>query len=361
LFAGMHNPPEECCGAWSPDGRYYFFVYSTGRESNIFAVAESSGIFPRRSRTPVQLTNGPLLYGTVVPDLAGRKLFVQGTQSRGELVRYDPHTQQYLPFLNGIPAQDVAFSRDGQWVAYVTVPDLTLWRSRVDGSERMQLTYLPKAVALPSWSPDGTRIAYSTADIGTLWKIFVISAQGGAPEELLPENESEMDVTWSADGSQIAFGRLSTGDVSRVNIQVADVKTHQSSTLTGSEGLFSPRWSPDGHYLAAVGVQGSTTLKLYDFRTKKWANWWTEPNNLNYGEWSADSRYLIWDNFGTAHPACRRIKVGDHQAEDLFAIKDLRRFIGIFGSWSGLAPDGSRLFVRDLSTQDVYALDVDLP
>jgi hypothetical protein len=45
----------------------------------------------------------------------------------------------------------------------------------------------------------------------------------------------------------------------------------------------------------------------------------------------------------------------------LFAIKDLRRYLGIFGSWSGEAPDGSRIFTRDLSTQDVYALDIDLP
>ena len=361
LFAGMHNPPEECCGVWSADGRYYFFVYSSARDSNIFAVAESTGILPKRSRTPVQLTNGPLLYNTILPDLTGRKLFVQGTQSRGELVRYDPHTQQYLPFLNGIAAQDVAFSRDGQWVAYVSVPDFRLWRSRVDGSERMQLTYPPRAAGLPRWSPDGTHIAYSSADLGTPWKIFVISAQGGAPEELLSENEGETDASWSPDGTQIAFGRLASGDVSRVNIQVADLKTHTASTLPGSAGLFSPRWSPNGRYMAAVGVQGSTTLKLYDFQTKSWSDWWTEPNNINYQDWSADGKYLVWDNFGTAHPMCRRIKVGDRQAEDLFAIKDLHRYFGIFGPWSGLAPDGSRLFVRDLSTQDVYALDVNLP
>jgi serine/threonine protein kinase/Tol biopolymer transport system component len=361
LFAGWHNPPEECCGAWSTDGRYYLFQYSTGRESNIFAVSESSGIFPKRSRAPVQLTNGPLLYSTMLPDLSGRKLFVQGTQQRGELVRYDARTQQYLPFLGGISATDVSFSRDGQWAAYVSLPDYTLWRSRLDGSERLQLTYPPMAAVLPRWSPDGTRIAYSAADLGKPWKIFLISAQGGAPEELLPENAQELDATWSADGNQIAFGRLAIGDLKGVNIQVADVKSHTASTLPGSDGFFSPRWSPDGHSMAAIGVQGSTKLMLYDFRAKQWSDWFTETNNINYQEWSADGQYLSWDNFGTTHPTCRRIKVGEHQAQDLFAIKDLHRYIGIFGSWSGQAPDGSRLFTRDLSTQDVYALDVDLP
>ena len=361
LFAGWHSPPGECCGAWSTDGRYYFFQYSTGRESNIFAMAESTGIFPKRSRAPVQLTNGPLLYTTILPDLSGKELFVQGSQQRGELVRYDPRTQQYLPFLNGISATDVAFSRDGQWVTYVSVPDYTLWRSRVDGSERLQLTYPPLAAVLPRWSPDGARIAYSATDLGQPWKIFLISAQGGVPEELLPENAHELDATWSADGTQIAFGRLALGDMKGVNIQVADIRSHTASTLPGSDGFFSPRWSPDGRYMAAIGVQGSTKLMLYDFKAKQWSDWFTETNNINYQEWSTDSQSLSWDNFGTTHPTCRRIKVGEHQAQDLFAIKDLNRYIGIFGAWSGEAPDRTRIFTRDLSTQDIYALDVDLP
>jgi hypothetical protein len=42
-------------------------------------------------------------------------------------------------------------------------------------------------------------------------------------------------------------------------------------------------------------------------------------------------------------------------------VNGLRRYFGIWGSWSGQAPDDSRLFIRDASTQDIYALDVDFP
>jgi hypothetical protein len=42
-------------------------------------------------------------------------------------------------------------------------------------------------------------------------------------------------------------------------------------------------------------------------------------------------------------------------------LNGIHRYFGTWGSWSGMAPDDSRLFVRDASTQDIYALDVDLP
>jgi hypothetical protein len=84
-------------------------------------------------------------------------------------------------------------------------------------------------------------------------------------------------------------------------------------------------------------------------------------NNINYPYWSSDSRHVYYDNFATENPQCHRIKVGENRPEDLFSLRGLHRFFGIWGSWSGQAPDESRLFVRDASTQDIYALDVDLP
>jgi Tol biopolymer transport system component len=323
---------------------------------------DSASIFHKVSTTPTQLTTGPILYSTALPDISGRKLFVQGTQQRGELVRYDAATKQFVPFLGGISASDVAFSRDGKWVVYSAVQDITLWRSRVDGSERLQLTYPPAAATLPVWSPDGTRIAYISAEGGKPWKIFLVSAQGGAPEELLPERVGEVDATWSLDGARLAFGRLSTGaDTGTNDIQVVDMKTRQTSTLPGSKGLFSPRWSPDGRYLAALTVEGSKKLMLYDFRTQKWSEWLTEVGNVDYPAWSADSRYVYYDSIVVDNPKYRRVKLGEHYPEDIFSLNGLRRFFGIWGSWSGQAPDDSRLFVRDVSTQEIYALDVDFP
>jgi len=189
----------------------------------------------------------------------------------------------------------------------------------------------------------------------------LVSAQGGTPEELLPENVGEVDATWSPDGTQLAFGRISAMNTGPIDIQLVDMKTRQVTTFPGSKGLFSPRWSPDGRYLAAVVAEGSHKLMLYDFQTQKWSEWLSNADNVNYPYWSSDSRYIYYDNF-VDNPKAHRVKVGENHSEDLFSLTGLPRFLGgPWGAWSGMAPDDSRIFVRDTSTQDIYGLDVDLP
>jgi Tol biopolymer transport system component len=181
------------------------------------------------SRVPLQLTTGPLRFSRVLPSRDGGKLFVLGTQPRGELVRYDARSRQFLPFLSGISASELDFSADGVWVTYVAYPDCTLWRSRADGGDRLQLTYPPTQAHLPRWSPDGTQIAFIGLH-GQHWKIFFISAQGGAPQELLSQEDNvEADPVFSPDSSQLAFGDVG----GRRAIRLVDLKTRQVSSVPG--------------------------------------------------------------------------------------------------------------------------------
>jgi hypothetical protein len=62
-----------------------------------------------------------------------------------------------------------------------------------------------------------------------------------------------------------------------------------------------------------------------------------------------------------SNPQYFRIKVGETKSESIVRLKDLRRYFGSVGFWSGLAPDGTPMFVRNISTQEVYALDVQFP
>jgi serine/threonine protein kinase/Tol biopolymer transport system component len=358
LLPGRQSPPDECCGVWTSDGRDYLFL--SGR--NVRAMREPVGLFRWRSSAPFQLTTGPLTFSDLAPSPDGKTLFVDAVQARAELVRYDPKSHQFMPLLSGISAGELDFSRDGQWVTYVSYPEHALWRSRVDGSDRLQLTYPPVAANLPRWSSDGTQIAYVDARPGRPWKTFLISAQGGTPQEMLSESHSQVDATWSPDGKKLAFARAqATGSSEPLAIHIVDLATRQTSTLPGSQNLFSPRWSPDGQYLAAL-PDDSRKLLLFSFKTQKWSDWVNEPGIIGFPNWSHDGRYLYYDNTFSDHPTFRRIKVGQTRSELLADLKDLHRYNSeVAGEWSSVAPDGSGLFARDLGTSEIYALDLDLP
>ncbi len=281
---------------------------------------------------------------------------------RGELVRYDVPSSQFVPFLSGISAGEVSFSRDGNWVAYVGYPDNVIWRSRSDGTEKMQLTSPAWASTLPRWSPDGSRIAYIATQWGKPWKIFVVAAQGGTPQEILTESRSEVDVDWAADGKHLVFGRISANsDAEPLAIEVVDLESRQMSAIPGSEGMFSPRWSPDGRYLTAMSSDSRQVLR-YEFQTGTWSKWFeTKDGIAGYPEWSADSQFLYYTTYFTKNAALRRIRLGQSESQLIMDLSSQRRFGGYWGSWTGVTPDGSGLFTRDVSTQEIYALDVRLP
>jgi hypothetical protein len=123
--------------------------------------------------------------------------------------------------------------------------------------------------------------------------------------------------------------------------------------------LFSPRWSPNGQFIAAL-PEDSSKLMLFDFKTQKWTEWIKEQGAPGFPTWSQDSRYVYYDTVFTGGPTYRRAKVGGPRSEFILDIKDLQRYQEPF-AWSGLSPDGSPLFVRDLSTNEIYSLDVQLP
>jgi Tol biopolymer transport system component len=357
LFPTGNGPRGACCGRWSTDGRYFFFTSSSNSLQNVWAMREPGGFFRWRSPQPVQLTSGPLSFDFLVPSLDGKKLFVDASQARAELVRYDAKSQQFVPFLSGISAGELDYSRDGKWITYVSYPDNTLWRCRADGTDRLQLTYPPVAAGMPRWSPDGSQIVYLDVRPGQLWKVFVIPAEGGSPLEVLSEARLQADPVWSPDGRTLIIGQdPSNGETV---IRTVNLATHEVSVIPGSQGLFSPRWSPDGRYLAAMNSQ-STKLLLYDFKTQKWSDWTSEL--VGFPNWSRDGTYLYYDSTFTDHPTFRRIKLGATRSELVADLKGIVRYSAppAFG-WSAPAPDGTPLFSRNLSTDEIYALDVELP
>jgi serine/threonine protein kinase/Tol biopolymer transport system component len=351
LLPNWHTPPSECCGKWTPDGKYFVFQ-SAG---NIWARAEKASWFVKPNGQPFQLTSGPMTFYSPLPSKDGKRLFVVGALARGELARYDKKSAQFVPFLSGISADSVSFSQDGQSVAYVGFPEGTLWRSKSDGSQRIQLTYPPLTAVLPRWSPDGRQVVFYGFLPGQKSKVYTVSSEGGTPREMMHEDPQEQyDPTWSPDGTRIAFGGPAADPTS--TIRILEVGTHQISTLPGSKGFFAPRWSPDGRYLVALPF-ASRSLMLFDFATQKWEE--IAKISLGFPNWSKKGDYVYFLH-QEDQPSVMRIGIRDRKIERVVGLKNVPR-TGFYGVWLGTSPDDSPLLLRDTGTQEIYALNWQVP
>jgi Tol biopolymer transport system component len=309
----------------------------------------------------MQLTVGPLMFSNPTPSPDGKKLFVIGQQRRFDLIRMNGNSQQFSIYLPGVSAGEADISRNGEWMTYVSHPDLTLWRSKSDGSSRTQLTYAPMLAHMPRWSPDGTQIAFMASSPGKPWKIFIISAEGGTPREVTAGNQNQGDPIWMPKGDAIVFGGmpwLEYVPAASPNIHIVDLKTSHVSDVPGSENLFSPRCSRDGRYLAALSAD-STKLMLYDIEKKSWSQ--LASSRFGFENWSHDGKYLYAEDYSDKTDDIVRVSVANGQMERLLSLKEIPRGFDPWEFWVGLAPDDSPLLMRDRSTQEIYSLGVRFP
>jgi DNA-binding winged helix-turn-helix (wHTH) protein/Tol biopolymer transport system component len=176
LFQGQY-------GAWTPDGRYFVFQRMVGGTFDLWASPEQrSQDWRTREDKSIPFTPGSLELTNPLPSKDGKKIFAVGGTRQAEIVRYDSRSREFVPYLNGISAEGLAFSPDGQWVAYTSYPEYALWRSKTDGTERLQLTFPPMVAGGPRWSPDGKQIAFHALVPGAPYNIYIISSAGGTPE-----------------------------------------------------------------------------------------------------------------------------------------------------------------------------------
>jgi Tol biopolymer transport system component/DNA-binding winged helix-turn-helix (wHTH) protein len=361
--SGFEKMAGGCYGRWTEDGRY--FVFQSRRDGRLdFWTLPERKAFPWRipQKKPTQLTAGPLEYQYPLPSKDGKTIFALGTSHRAELIRYDLHSKQFSPHLAGISAEGVAYSRDGQWVAYTSFPNGDLWRSKIDGSEKRQLTFRPLRVFSPRWSPDGQQIAFSADLAGAKRSVYIVPSEGGAPKRVLASEQSQSDVNWSPDGNRLAFSSLF---VPNAPIFILDLRTQNVVSVGGSDGFYSPQWSPDGRIIAALAHGDRGKLMLFDVAAEKWTE--TVGFPVGHPTWSHDGKYIYFQySRQEAAEAVResigRLRLDGAEVENVVDVKDLGHVTtGTFVNWFGLAPDDSPLFARDASTQEIYAIEVEWP
>ena len=339
-FADMSTP------RWTSGEKYIVYQSGDASHSDIWLLPMHTGLF-RHPGKPIRLTNGPLPYSLPTPSRDGKQIFVLGTKQRGELVRYDMKTHEFVSFLGGISATDPTFSRDGKWVAYLSYPDHTVWRSRSDGTERMQLTFAPMDARFPAISPDATRVSFHTSKN----ELFVVDMQGGQPQKVA---DNAFFASWSPDGNYL----YSKSGLAPYPSQIIDLRTGQSSVLPSSEGTSGGYWLSQSTVMVRNAM--GTKFVIFNLKTQQWTDLPGISGDIENFGLSPDGNYLYYTT-GGAEPKAMRYRFADRQVETVTSLNDLHRVVNYGNTQFNVAPDASMVFTRDTGYQEIYALNIRWP
>jgi Tol biopolymer transport system component len=295
------------------DGRYFLFAVSQGGPRNIWVLPEESSILHRGSTRPVQLTDGPLSFALPTPSRDGKTIYAVGQQFRGQLMRYDAKSEKFEPYFQGISADQLSYSHDGKWMAYIACPEGTLMTSRIDGSQRLQLT------SHASLSPDGSQIVFAaSASPARPFKIYLISARGGTAQLLAPGiGWEQAGPDWLKGGESVLFTTLDESGETLM-LHELELRTGRDTVLPESVGLGGVV-SPDGRTIAAVTARAEN-LVLYDLAShskRLLAQLGVFPN------WSAHGHYVYYSMLmhghivGPREATVYRVRVSDGKIERL--------------------------------------------
>lgn len=235
-----------------------------------------------------------------------------------------------------------------------TFPLHHVLRMRPDGAEVVDLT--PDTDGEEArWSPDGSRIAFTSYRDGNA-EIYTMFSDGSGATRLTQNPAYDKDPVWSPDGDRIAFLRTGAGETS-VHIMNADGSGDRS--LTGTSNGHAPSWSPDGSTIAFIGMVRLCNFDVCGADVLTVAATGGPTTNLTQNAmggvaedpaWSPDGSRIAYSQggqlftIGLDGAAPTRISM-DPRAQDVAPV------------WS---PDGTRLaFTRYLDDSEVFVMNAD--
>ena len=217
-----------------------------------------------------------------------------------------------------------------------------------DGTDLQQLTFTVEFEQEPTWSPDGSRVAYESSTNGSGYRLHVMNADGSDQHSVslsAGSNVNDIQPAWSPDGTQIAFASARVGGW---HIWIMNADGTNVRELPGDLSQH-PAWSPDGTRIAGdaggagifvIGVDGTNEHRLT-----------TPPafHNDESPDWSPDGATLVFSESTFAGTSSALYAVGaDGTGERQLTSGATADYDP---SWS---PDGTRIvFRRD---QQLYTI-----
>jgi DNA-binding winged helix-turn-helix (wHTH) protein/Tol biopolymer transport system component len=337
-------------GAWSQDGKRFFYL---GGEGEIFLRMEPSMVGWLRKPSVTRLTaSGQFRSAPAVDPGNPKRLYAVGSVLRGETMRYDRESRRWVPFLTGFTGEQIDRSPDGRWLAYIAYPSFELHKCRVDGSEDLVLA--PGVRGLnPKWSPDGKQIAFSgrPANTSVKFKLWLVSSGGGDAAPYAHGIDSGYDTIWSGDGKRILLGQ---DDSAQSRIRILHLDSGKIESVAGSERLFSPRWSPGEKQMLALEVNTGRPF-LFDDVKGEWRQF--GRRSFGYPQWSRNGRYVYSIHVSGGVTEAFRMEVVTGRYEEI--ARTNFTLIENGNDWLGWTENWEPLTLRDLSSTQVYRIDLD--
>jgi Tol biopolymer transport system component len=247
-------------------------------------------------------------------------------------------------------------------IAFVTPSERFRWEivtMRTDGTGRSVVTgSVPGDAGHPSWSPDGSRLAFelhvqSDPEIGQT-DIYVIDADGTDPQRLTTDGTSSSPA-WSPDGSRIAYVHATRGGNSDIHVMEADGSNRVRLTTDPALDLW-PAWSPDGSRIAFQSDRdGNPEIYVMNVDGMAQAPLTQHSSFDGAPAWSPDGSRIA---FASDRGGPGIFVMGSH-GEDPRRLTQEPVVGPLDPAWS---PDGSRLAFtssrNDLHTMAIYVLEL---
>jgi Tol biopolymer transport system component len=208
---------------------------------------------------------------------------------------------------------------------------------------------------LPRWSPDGKRIAFMAKEPDHPYRIYVAPAAGGGVRQAAAGMDNQGAPTWSPDGNWLVYGNVRCQETRACAIHRIELATGRETTVPGSEGLGTARWSPDGRFIGAL-QPGRNQVDVLDLKTQHWRKLADGINGDDLA-WSADSHALYASRPVGDRPAVVRISLKDGKTEAAVDLSDFSKLTGQISTWFAVTPNDSIIFLRNVRSDEIYAMD----
>jgi Tol biopolymer transport system component len=139
-------------------------------------------------------------------------------------------------------------------------------------------------------------------------------------------------------------------------LEIMELATHRLSEVIHSQGFYSPRWSPDGRYIAAIAVDQSK-LMLYDTEKLTWQTL-AVISGAN-PVWSKDSKALYVHAYRAPNRPVLRVSVPDGRMEEIANLNNFSDGDVTHDDFAGITLDNVPLMHTEFSSGNLYTLDLE--